>query len=123
MPSLARSSFGYRGVCPHPSNVYYAKICSSPTRIGLGTFETSQTAARTYDVGGMTAREATGSNELPGRFDGDMDVVLKTLSVNSPRGGGPVPAWAPMRHAEKPTQHVGGPRAGGGAGRAIRQPR
>ncbi|KAE8805986.1 hypothetical protein D1007_17898 [Hordeum vulgare] len=60
---------------------------------------------------------------LNGRFDGDMDVVLKTLSVNSPRGGGPVPAWAPMRHAEKPTQHVGGPRAGGGAGRAIRQPR
>ncbi|VAH26957.1 unnamed protein product [Triticum turgidum subsp. durum] len=31
-------------------------------------------------------------------------------------------AWAPMRHAEKPAQHVG-PRAGGGARRAIHQPR
>ncbi|KAF6999618.1 hypothetical protein CFC21_015620 [Triticum aestivum] len=58
----------------------------------------------------------------PAGFGGDMDAVLKTLSVNSPRGGGPAPAWAPMRHAEKPAQHVG-PRAGGGARRAIHQPR
>ncbi|KAE8806139.1 hypothetical protein D1007_09076 [Hordeum vulgare] len=59
----------------------------------------------------------------PHRFGGDMDAVLKTLSVSSPRGGGPAPAWAPVRHAEKPAQHVGGPRAGGGARRAIHQPR
>nr|BAJ95474.1 predicted protein [Hordeum vulgare subsp. vulgare] len=62
-------------------------------------------------------------NYKPAGLGGDMDAVLKTLSVSSPRGGGPAPAWAPVRHAEKPAQHVGGPRAGGGARRAIHQPR
>jgi len=61
----------------------------------------------------------------PAGFGGDMDAVLKTLSLNSPRGGGPVaaPAWSP-RHVEKPLQHVNA-RSGGGGGarRAIHQPR
>ncbi|VAH42750.1 unnamed protein product [Triticum turgidum subsp. durum] len=67
-------------------------------------------------------REANRDRSEFAGFGGDMDAVLKTLSLNSPRGGGPAPAWAPMRHAEKPAQHVS-PRAGGGARRAIHQPR
>jgi hypothetical protein len=53
-----------------------------------------------------------------------MDAVLRTLSLNSPRGGVPsaaAPAWSP-RHAEKPAQHFGA-RGGGGNRRAIHQPR
>jgi hypothetical protein len=50
-----------------------------------------------------------------------MDAVLRTLSLNSPRGGVPsaaAPAWSP-RQAEKPVQHFGA-RAGGGGGRIDR---
>ncbi|KAM0901627.1 hypothetical protein ACQ4PT_019858 [Festuca glaucescens] len=61
----------------------------------------------------------------PAGFGGDMDAVLRTLSLNSPRGGGvpsaAAPAWSP-RQAEKPAQHFGA-RGGGGARRAIHQPR
>ncbi|XP_051213892.1 protein EARLY RESPONSIVE TO DEHYDRATION 15-like [Lolium perenne] len=58
-------------------------------------------------------------------FGGDMDAVLRTLSLNSPRGGVPsaaAPAWSP-RQAEKPVQHFGARAGGGGARRAIHQPR
>jgi hypothetical protein len=62
----------------------------------------------------------------PAGFGGDMDAVLRTFSLSSPRGGVPsaaAPAWSP-RHVEKPAQHFGA-RAGGGGGarRAIHQPR
>jgi len=59
-------------------------------------------------------------------FGGDMDAVLRTLSLNSPRDSGvpnaAAPAWSP-RHAEKPAQHFGARAGGGGARRAIHQPR
>ncbi|XP_073362623.1 ethylene-responsive transcription factor ERF013-like [Aegilops tauschii subsp. strangulata] len=49
MPSRPRSSSGYRGVRLRPSSVYYVEIRSGDTRLGLGTFETTQ-AARAYDA-------------------------------------------------------------------------
>ncbi|XP_047066302.1 protein EARLY RESPONSIVE TO DEHYDRATION 15-like [Lolium rigidum] len=65
------------------------------------------------------------SYNKPAGFGGDMDAVLRTLSLNSPRGGVPnaaAPAWSP-RQAEKPVQHFGARAGGGGARRAIHQPR
>jgi hypothetical protein len=59
----------------------------------------------------------------PAGFGGDMDAVLRTFSLSSPRGGVPsaaAPAWSP-RHVEKPAQHFGA--RAGGARRAIHQPR
>jgi len=68
-------------------------------------------------------------NYKPAGFGGDMDSVLRTLSLSSPRGGVlpsvAAPAWSP-RHVEKPAQHFGaraGGGGGGGARRAIHQPR
>ena len=57
----------------------------------------------------------------PAGFGSDMDAVLKTLSLNSPRGGGGAVARAQPRHVEKPAQYVGA--KSGGARRAIHQPR
>lgn len=59
----------------------------------------------------------------PAGFGGDVDAVLKTLSLNSPRGGGAAAARAPReqpRHGEKLAQYVG---AKAGARRVIHQPR
>jgi hypothetical protein len=50
MPPRRRSSSGYRGVRAQPNGTFYAKICSSEERIGLGTFETAHEAAHAYDA-------------------------------------------------------------------------
>ena len=57
----------------------------------------------------------------PAGFGGDVDEVLKTLSLNSPRGG--AAARAPReqpRYGEKPAQYVG---TKAGARHVIHQPR
>ena len=57
----------------------------------------------------------------PAGFGDDVDAVLRTLNLNSPRGGAVALAQAQPRHAEKPAQYVGA--KGSGARRAIHQPR
>nr|XP_051190862.1 ethylene-responsive transcription factor ERF110-like [Lolium perenne] len=50
MSPRRRSTSGYRGIRARPSGTFYAEICSSDKRIGLGTFETAHEAARAYDA-------------------------------------------------------------------------
>ncbi|KAE8772393.1 hypothetical protein D1007_55602 [Hordeum vulgare] len=48
MPPRRRESLGYHGVRERPSGTFYAEICSNDMRLGLGTFDTADQAARAY---------------------------------------------------------------------------
>ncbi|KAE8804566.1 Protein TRANSPARENT TESTA 12 [Hordeum vulgare] len=50
MPLRRRGSSGYLGVRARPSGVYYGEIRSGDVLLGLGTFETVDEAARTYNA-------------------------------------------------------------------------
>ncbi|KAI4970439.1 hypothetical protein ZWY2020_001353 [Hordeum vulgare] len=45
-----RGASDYRGVCVRPSGTFYTKIHSGVMRLGLGTFDTANKAARAYNA-------------------------------------------------------------------------
>jgi hypothetical protein len=46
MPPRRRSASGFKGVCPRPNGLFYAEICTAGFRLMLGTFNSSEEAAR-----------------------------------------------------------------------------
>ncbi|KAE8772827.1 hypothetical protein D1007_55085 [Hordeum vulgare] len=50
MSRRRRGTSGYRDVRARSSNMFYAEIRSGKMRLGLGTFDTAEDAARAYDA-------------------------------------------------------------------------